>query len=167
MKQSPLLIAAYMLQPAANAQKFENLDVLDQRIAIATDSIIGSPGGAVSPLDRRLSMPACASQVDITRIDHSSLALYCAGPTWRIRVPLVANAIAETLPLEPQNLNKPIVRRGDIVEARYEADDFDLSLMMVALENGTEGETIRVKNVETGRQTSAVVTRLGEVSIFP
>ena len=134
MKQSPLLIAAYMLQPAANAQKFENLDVLDQRIATATKFNYWIAGRV--PCRRWIAdflMPACASQVDITRIDNSSLALYCAGPTWRIRVPLVANAIAETLPLEPQNLNKPIVRRGDIVEARYEADDFDLSLMMVAL----------------------------------
>jgi flagellar basal body P-ring formation protein FlgA len=138
---------------AATSPMLENLDQLDQRVA----AFVGSEKSAMA-LDRRLRLPACNSAAAIEWSDAQSLAVRCAVPAWRVRVPLASPEPG----LRTESL-RPLVKRGDVVEARYEADDFDIMTFMVAMEDGRKGDAIRVKNPDTGRPCVAVVTEAGTV----
>jgi flagellar basal body P-ring formation protein FlgA len=131
----------------------ENLDQLDQRVA----AFVGS-GKSAMALDRRLRLPACNSSAAIEWADVQSLAVRCAAPAWRVRVPLASPEPG----LRTESI-RALVKRGDVVEARYEADDFDITTYMVAMEDGRKGDAIRVKNPDNGRPSVAVVTDAGAV----
>jgi flagellar basal body P-ring formation protein FlgA len=152
MKTLFLIAAATATTPT-----FENLDNLDARIAAFIGSSSAS-GNAVT-VDRRLRLSACNQAAEISWLDSNSIAVRCATPNWRLRVS-VMNASA----VESKN-ERPAIKRGDMVEARYEADDFDLSASMIALEDGRTGDSIRVKNPDSGRPVIGVVTGAGTVLI--
>jgi flagellar basal body P-ring formation protein FlgA len=165
--KSRLVLALLVGVPAAaQPGASENLDLLDSRIAEFTGTSAGLPGGAAHPLDRRLNMPACKAPPLIESLDAHSLAVRCAAPSWRIRVPLSGMAPGQPASTAYAAKAERLIKRGDMVEARYEADEFDLLWFMLALEDGTAGANIRVKNPDTGHQTTAVVVGPGTVTIF-
>jgi flagellar basal body P-ring formation protein FlgA len=141
-----ILLAALLAAPVAT----EDLDRLDTRIAtFAGDA-------QPMPVDRRLQLAACPSPATIEWQDSQSIAVRCALLGWRLRVPLAAvQSVRQD--------TRPAIRRGDAVEARYEADDFDISAMMIAMEDGRTGDSIRVKNPDTGRASVATVSGQGFV----
>jgi flagellar basal body P-ring formation protein FlgA len=149
MKTLILLAAATSVAPAS-----QNLDQLDAQIS----AFVGATATPTA-VDRRLRLAACIEKTQISWLDSSSVAVRCASPVWRLRVPVTGDAkqaIAST---------RLSIKRGDLVEARYEADDFDISANMIALEDGREGESIRVKNPDSGKPTIGIVTGAGTVLI--
>jgi flagellar basal body P-ring formation protein FlgA len=165
-KNTVLLALGFCAAPSLAAPA-EDLDALDRRIADVLGAPIGTPGGAESAIDKRLVFPACAERVTIARIDVSAVAVRCAAQNWRVRVPIVPKATPE-----PQgnpvraSTNDMLVRRGDMVVAHYEADDFDISSQMMAMEDGRKGDHVRVKNPDNGHHTLAIVSREGVVALI-
>lgn len=150
-----LLLAA----PAgASAQGFENLEGLDNRVAAALGANIGEPGGATTPIDRRLRLQACPQPVEVGEPIAGALAVRCVPLGWRIRVSLVPSAQAQQAaaagPARPQVRAEPVVRRGDQIELVAISDSFTVSTLAVAEQDGAPGDRIRVR---TERRNAPVI----------
>ena len=92
---------------------------------IALGADIGEPGGPTVPLDRRLKLAACPSDVLIDPPVLGAATLRCAEIGWRIRVPLVrggkplpagGNGLPATAAGRTQPRAAPVIRRGDPVD---------------------------------------------------
>ena len=66
---------------------------------------------------------------------------------WRLKRSVKQGEMITWNDLEP----KPVVERGDIVTMRIVADGFTLSGRSTAMEDGLVGQTIRVKNLDSGK----------------
>jgi flagellar basal body P-ring formation protein FlgA len=145
-------IAALAVVPVA----FEQPEQLDARIA----EFIGNADMRATRIDRRLRLAACEEPAAIEWQDSQSLAVRCAAPAWRLRVSVSGS-------VQAKGDTRPIVRRGETIEVRFEADDFDISASMIAIEDGRPGDRIRVKNPATGRASTGTVTGKGTVLLSP
>ena len=141
-----LWLAAALAAPAA-AQSFENLELLDSRIAAALGAGIGEPGGAASPVDRRLRLAACPQPVEIAEPAMGAVTVRCQPLGWRIRVPLVSGgqASAQAAAAPAAARAAPIIRRGDQVELVAISNGFTVSTLAVADQDGAPGDRIRVR----------------------
>ncbi len=146
------------LPTPALADTLEDLDRLDSRIETLTGASAGLPGGAMTPLDRRLKLSACPQPATIEWMGSDALAVRCPALGWRLRVGIVPAATAQTKAMLS-------VHRGDTVEVRVAGDAFDVTATAIALDDGAEGSSIRLKIGAAGTQTSAIVTGPGTVSL--
>jgi flagella basal body P-ring formation protein FlgA len=142
----------------ALAQAFENLEMLDNRVAAALGANIGEPGGATTPIDRRLRLQACPQPVEIGEPMAGAVAVRCVSLGWRIRVSIVASAetrqmAAASAPVR-QERAEPVVRRGDQVELVAIAAGFTVSTLATADQDGAAGDRIRVR---TQRRSAPVI----------
>ncbi|MBX2988557.1 MAG: flagellar basal body P-ring formation protein FlgA [Bdellovibrionaceae bacterium] len=79
-------------------------------------------------------------------------------------------AVARTLnagqTLYPSDLRKEeAVKRGQIVKLMMGTDDFEVSVSATAEENGRAGDFVKVKNTESGKVLSGLVTGVGQVRL--
>ena len=157
----PILLFAAPAQ--APAQGFENLEMLDNRVAAALGANIGEPGGATTPIDRRLRLQACPQPVELGEPVAGALAVRCGPLGWRIRVSLVPSATtrqsAAVTPSQPQGRPEPVVRRGDQVELVAIAQGFTVSTLATADQDGAPGDRIRVR---TERRNAPVIGQVLE-----
>ncbi|HTU13309.1 MAG TPA: flagella basal body P-ring formation protein FlgA [Allosphingosinicella sp.] len=151
--------AALALPLPSLAQGFENLDMLDNRVAAALGAHAGEPGGATTPIDRRLRLQACPQPVEIGEPIAGAIAVRCVPLGWRIRVSLMPSAetrqtaVAAT-PSQPQARPEPVVRRGDQIELVAMTSSFSVSTIAVAEQDGAPGDRIRVR---TERRAAPVI----------
>ena len=131
----PALLLVLLAAPLpALAQGFENLEMLDNRVAAALGANIGEPGGATTPIDRRLRLQACPQPVEIGEPVAGALAVRCVPLGWRIRVSIVGApqaSYAATAPARAQARPEPVVRRGDQIELVAIAQGFTVSTLAV------------------------------------
>ena len=145
----PLLPLALLAAPLS-AQQFEDIAALDVQVAAVAE--------AAQPIDRRLKLARCPENVVIDLPALGAVALRCKSLGWRIRVPLVQSAKAES----PSDI---IIRRGDAVEVISSGNGFEVSTSGTAMEDGSLGKGIRVKS-STGTTTMlGTVTAAGTVQI--
>lgn len=156
-----LLISALIAVPAFG-QSFENLDRLDSRIAAALGAGIGDPGGAVTPLDRRLRLAACPSPATIGAPAMGAVAVSCPALGWRIRVPLAGGGAAAEV---AQQRAEPVIRRGDQVELVALARSFSVSTLGIAEQDGAPGDRIRVRTDRRAAPFIGEVTADGRVAL--
>jgi flagella basal body P-ring formation protein FlgA len=150
-----VLLAAAAAAAPAFAQGFENLDMLDSRIAAALGANVGEPGGAANPLDRRLHLAACPQPAEVGEPMAGALTVNCRSVGWRIRVPLVGAGRAATAnAAAPQARAEPVIRRGDQVELVAITATFTVSTLGVAEQDGAPGDRIRVR---TERRTAPFI----------
>jgi len=155
------LFAALLLNSlptVALADSIEDLDRLDNRIEVLTGVSPGHPGGAITPLDRRLKLAACPQPATIEWAGSDALAVRCPAIGWRLRVGIAPVAASQAKAMLS-------VHRGDTVEVSVVGDTFDVTATGIALDDGAEGSSIRLKIGATGTQTSAIVTGPGMVSL--
>ena len=157
-----LPFALLVLPLPALAQGFENLEMLDNRVAAALGANIGEPGGATTPIDRRLRLQACPQPVEIGEPVAGALAVRCAPLGWRIRVsitgsPQARQAAANSSPAQVRAA--PVVRRGDQIELVAIASGFTVSTLAVAEQDGAPGDRIRVR---TERRSAPVIGQVLE-----
>ena len=143
----------------ALAQGFENLEMLDNRVAAALGANVGEPGGATTPIDRRLRLQACPQPVEIGEPVAGAVAVRCVPLGWRIRVSLVPSAetrqaAAPAWQAQAQARPEPVVRRGDQIELVAIAQGFTVSTLATAEQDGAPGDRIRVR---TERRTAPVI----------
>ncbi len=157
------LLLIPLAQPLpAQAQGFENLEMLDNRVAAALGANIGEPGGATTPIDRRLRLQACPQPVEIGEPIAGALAVRCAPLGWRIRVSVVGAPHAPPTmsgSSRAQARPAPVVRRGDQIELIAIASGFTVSTLAVAEQDGAPGDRIRVR---TERRNAPVIGQVLE-----
>lgn len=152
-----LLVLLLIAPLPALAQGFENLEMLDNRVAAALGANIGEPGGATTPIDRRLRLQACPQPVEIGEPIAGALAVRCAPLGWRIRVSIVASAATRQATASAparQERAEPIIHRGDQIELVAIAQGFSVSTLATADQDGAAGDRIRVR---TERRSPPVI----------
>ena len=158
-----LPFALLALPLPALAQAFENLEMLDNRVAAALGANIGEPGGATTAIDRRLRLQACPQPVEIGEPIAGALAVRCVPLGWRIRVSITPSAearqAAASAQVQRQARPEPVIRRGDQVELVAIASGFTVSTLATAEQDGAPGDRIRVR---TQRRTAPVIGQVLE-----
>jgi flagella basal body P-ring formation protein FlgA len=148
-----LLWLSALVAAPVSAQGFENLDMLDSRISAALGAGIGEPGGATTPVDRRLRLAACPQPVEIAEPAMGAVTVRCQPLGWRIRVSLVSSG--QAMAAAPAAVRAPpIVRRGDQIELVAISSGFTVSTLAVAEQDGAAGDRIRVR---TERRTAPII----------
>lgn len=147
---------ATAMPAAATPPAFEDLDRLDARIALFLGGTTADAGQRAQPVDRRLRLARCAEDAEFDAPAMGAIAVRCASPAWRLRVPLTGGTalIAET-----------VVRRGDAVELLYNGSGFGVTTTATALEDGRDGGLVRVKSPTSAAVVTARVQGPGRVSI--
>jgi flagellar basal body P-ring formation protein FlgA len=141
-RRLPLALGLCLAAPAFG-QAFENLEMLESRVAAALGAAVGEPGGPARPIDRRLRLAPCPTPAEIDSPALGAIAIRCETRGWRIRVPLMAGAMAA--PGAAQVRAEPVVRRGDQVQIVALASGFSVSTTGIAEQDGAPGERIRVR----------------------
>jgi flagella basal body P-ring formation protein FlgA len=153
-----LLLLLLIAPLPALAQGFENLEMLDNRVAAALGANIGEPGGATTPIDRRLRLQACPQPVEIGEPIAGALAVRCAPLGWRIRVSVTPSAatrqVATAAAPARQERADPVIHRGDQIELVAIAQGFSVSTLATADQDGAPGDRIRVR---TERRSAPVI----------
>lgn len=158
-----VLLLAAGIAPAA-IPGFQDLDVLDRKIAISLGADIGQPGGAATGVDRRLRLAPCASP-EVEPPIGGAVAVRCPSLGWRVRVPLVRGVSAATAGAAPRVRAEPVVRRGDPVEMQVATGAFTVSLQAIAEQDGAPGDRIRVRADSKSPPRIAEVVDIGQVRI--
>ena len=156
-----LLALAAVAAPAA-AQGFENLDMLDSRIAAALGANVGEPGGPQAALDRRLRLAACPQPATIEEPAMGAVTVRCVAHGWRIRVPLAGGG---AMVRSTQIRAEPVIRRGDQVEVVAMTSSFTVSTMGTAEQDGAPGDRIRVRTERRSAPFIGQVTADGRVAL--
>jgi flagellar basal body P-ring formation protein FlgA len=158
------MIATLYLIGLAVTSGFANLDDTDRRVAAFVAE--GGSGGSPQPVDRRLRLASCPQSLSLAWFgaERKSVLVKCATPArgWQIFV-----AVSGALP----NANStdslggpPLVQRGDEVMVKIVGDGFTVSRSAEALENGADGQWIKVRG-NGGGPLRARVIGPGEVTI--
>ncbi|HTI31329.1 MAG TPA: flagella basal body P-ring formation protein FlgA [Sphingomonas sp.] len=143
------LAAAAAPQAVLGQVGFQDLNALDRQIAEAT-------GGRAEPLDRRLKLQACAEMISISA-DGPMPSVRCGAYGWRIALRVNGGAMYNNAPIA--------IRRGDEVTVTIEGNGFQLTGSGIAMDDGREGGTVRVKTSTTGTPVSVRVTGPGTASL--
>lgn len=76
--------------------------------------------------------------------------------------------LAPGRPVKPSEIRPPVlVAKGSIVTMVYQTDRMVLTAQGKALQDGSEGETIRIQNAKTFKTIDGVVTGSGTVTVAP
>lgn len=165
-----LLVLLLIAPLPALAQGFENLEMLDNRVAAALGANIGEPGGATTAIDRRLRLQACPQPVEIGEPIAGAVAVRCVPLGWRIRVSIVSSgetrqvASAARAPAR-QERAAPVIRRGDQIELVAIAAGFTVSTLATADQDGAPGDRIRVRMERRSAPVIGQVLEDGRVAL--
>ena len=160
--RTKLAVAALLASATpALASGFADPVTIDRAVAEFTGAAIGAPGGARSPVDRRLRLAACGSALALEWYGRARDTVLVRCPQqggWRLFVPLAAGATAQGGP--------DVVGRGEMVTITVRGSGFTLSRQGEALEAGAIGEWIRVKPADKRSEAlRAQVVRPGLVGM--
>jgi flagella basal body P-ring formation protein FlgA len=143
------------------AAGFADPAAIDRAVAEFTGAEIGTPGGARSPVDRRLRLAPCGSGLTLEWYGRTRDTVSVRCPEqggWRIFVPLASAGVVQGGP--------DVVSRGDMVTITVRGSGFTLSRQGEALEAGALGEWIRVKPADKRSEPlRAQVVRPGVVGM--
>lgn len=158
--------------PAQAQNGIESPAGLDALVADFLGARVGEPGGAASPVDRRLRLAACPERVELSRIAAGNVAVACRPLGWRIRVPLTegggGSAGASTRAASrAAGLDVPLVSRGDQVQLLVRRGSVTVTATGVAMDAGGEGERIRIRIGDSRSPVAGYVLRDGRVSADP
>lgn len=160
MKLAAAALALLGTAAPALAAGFADPAAIDRAVVEFTGAQIGTPGGARTPVDRRLRLAACGSGLMLEWYGRARDTVLVRCPEqggWRLFVPLAAGGAQQSGP--------DAVSRGDMVTITVRGSGFSLSRQGEALEAGAIGEWIRVKPANKGEPLRAQVVRPGVVGM--
>ncbi|WP_210357526.1 flagella basal body P-ring formation protein FlgA [Sphingomonas beigongshangi] len=156
------MIALFLLAGAAIGA-FQDTSGLDRAVAAFTSRPIGAEGGARTAIDSRLRLAACPTVSLSWRTDaHDAVVVSCAGPDWRIFVPVIRPADAPPpttrAAVLPAAKAEPVIRRGDPVVIEAGSPGFSISREGVAIGDAAPGARfmVRVDDAKTPVQAIAI-----------
>lgn len=164
--------AAIMLLPfcdaAAEAQTRTDPVAIDRAVSAFTGAAIGTPGGARSPADPRLSLAACAAPLAVSwhGTQRQAVRVECPGPhSWRIFVAVdgAAGTPAGAAAARPA---PPAIKRGDALTIMVRGRGFSVQQAGEAMEAGAVGDWIFVRTARKAEPLRARIERPG-LAIIP
>jgi flagellar basal body P-ring formation protein FlgA len=155
------LASVLLLAAPALANDFEDFDRLDARIA----ELAAATGEKADAIDRRIKLARCPEAPALQRGSTGMIAIRCAALGWRLRVPTNA-ALADLAQRgKVQIAETPVVRKGEAVNVMVVGDEFSVSYVATAMDDGAVGSSVRVKFSTAGAFLTATVTAPGKVQI--
>lgn len=160
-----------LLLAAAAAASFQDTAALDRAVAAFTAQPVGVMGGARAPIDARLRLATCPTVALSWRSDsHDAVVVACAGPAWRIFVPVLAPprpaAPAAAAPMAMvARAAPPVIRRGDPVTIEAGSDSFSITREGVAMGDAAAGARLLVKVDDAPRPVQAVAVEQGRATL--
>jgi flagella basal body P-ring formation protein FlgA len=135
----------------AAAAPVADLDSIDREVAQFTGAAIGQPGGAQTPVDRRLRLQLCRTPLALGwhGLRRDTVVVQCpdAG-SWKVFVPVVSSGVGAVAAL-------PAISRGDAVTIAVRGDGFTVSQPGEAMEAGPVGAWIKVRTVAVNAKPGA------------
>jgi flagella basal body P-ring formation protein FlgA len=150
---------------------FQDTAGLDRAVAAFTDRPIGVEGGARAPVDARLRLAQCTTVALSWRTDaHDAVVVSCAGPNWRLFVPVIrqtaAAPVAAAAASVPAAIKAaPVIKRGDPVLIEAGADGFAITREGVAMGDAAPGGRFLVKVDDTKSPVQAVALDGGRATL--
>ena len=154
---------------AAAAVPHQDTASLDRAVAAFTGQAIGAEGGARAPIDARLRLKACPTVALSWRTEaHDAVVVACAGPDWRIFVPVrgATPATAGAPRLAAPARTEHVIRRGDPVVIEAGANGFAISREGVAMTDAAPGGRFIVR-VEGAKSPVQAVALAGGRATLP
>jgi flagellar basal body P-ring formation protein FlgA len=152
-------VLATIFASAAQAQEFENLTALEERIEAALNQ-------PAQPIDTRVKLPRCPVAAIIDQPALGAVAVRCPQLGWRLRVTLAARESIQAVSQTTKEASAtPVVKRGDAVEITVTGNGFELFSEGTALQDAKQGETLRVKTPTSPAGVPARATGPGQVEI--
>ncbi|MCP9221233.1 flagellar basal body P-ring formation chaperone FlgA [Erythrobacter sp. LQ02-29] len=156
------IAAASAVVPAAAQSAYTDPAAIDRAVAEFTGSSIGTPGGALRGVDRRLRLNACRGPLALAwyGTTRDNVRVECTDASgWKLFVPVRRDVAAM------QAAAAPVVKRGENVSVVMRGRGFSITASGEAMEAGAEGEWIRVKPENAKEPVRARVERPGLVTI--
>ncbi len=142
---------------AVAAVAHQDTSALDKAVAAFAGHGIGEDGGARAAIDARLRLKQCPTVALSWRTDaHDAVVVSCAGPEWRLFVPIRTPAGAATIARTGAALPAPaavaekIIKRGDPLVIEAGSNGFSITREGVAMADAAQGQRLMVK-VENGK----------------
>lgn len=161
---SAALLAIGLLAPATPAAAqlaLADLAAVDAAVAAFTGAALGTPGGAMAAVDRRLRLARCAQPLALSwyGVARDRVQVDCPVPGgWRLFLPVHTGSAERGQP--------PAIARGDAISVAVSGPGFAVAQPAEALDSGAVGGWIRVKTLGAAPQTlRARVVRPGLVGI--
>ena len=159
------MIVALALAAAA----FQDIAALDRAVAAFTARPLGSEGGARAPVDARLRLAACPTVAMSWRTEaHDAVVISCAGPQWRLFVPVIAVPRAAPAPAAQAVAARPaapVIRRGDPVTIEAGSDGFSITRDGVAMADAAPGARLLIKVDGADRPVQGVAVDTGRATL--
>ena len=155
------------------AASFQDTAGLDRAVAAFTGRGLGVEGGARTAIDPRLRLASCPTVSLSWRSDaHDAVVVTCAGPDWRIFVPMIRPAGAVTTvaavsaPVVARPIKAdPVIRRGDPVVIEAGSDGFSISREGTALTDAAPGARFTVKVDDAKAPVQAIAVAGGRATL--
>jgi flagellar basal body P-ring formation protein FlgA len=163
-----LLASAFAIGSApvtAQISPFQDPAAIDQAVSAFTGAVVGQPGGAARPVDRRLRLAACNAPLALewqgTRQD--TIVVQCPDTGgWRLFV-AVSGGLRQSLAAAAA---APIaVARGEAVSITVEGEGFSVTQAGEAMDAGAQGSWIRVRTSARATPIRARIERPGLVVV--
>lgn len=182
LMMKPILIVCAVsaaLSAPAYASTFQDTKILDALVAAKLGNEIGEPGGARSPVDRRLKLAQCPETPKVSDGVMDAAIVRCESLGWRVSVPInISNqnslvparaAAMQSYAASPRYSpadSEIAIRRGEPVRLTIRKRGFSLSRMMIADRNGRIGEVIPVRADRREQPIMVRVTNMGEATLM-
>lgn len=142
-----MTLSLLLLAAATSGAGFADLGAVDRQVAAFTGAPLGQPGGALTPVDRRLRLQPCRSGLALSwrTPAQDNVVVQCGDANgWHLFVPVkrIATAAAAAQP--------DAVSKGDSVSIAVSGDGFTVSQPGEALEAGAVGAWIKVRPASAG-----------------
>lgn len=158
-----LIAVAAMAAPGiASANPYADLAAIDREVGAFTGAPQGQPGGAATPVDRRLRLNPCTAPLALrwAGARRESVVVSCPDTGgWRLFVPVLGGS---------GEAAAPAIVRGDAVTIAVTGAGFAVMQPGEALEGGAAGGWIQVRLAgasDRSRTIRARVVRPGLVSL--
>jgi len=156
--------------PALAASPVIDHGALDRAVQSFTGNPLGTPGGAAAPIDRRLRLASCATDLRMSwrSVRRDTVVLECpVGTGWKLFVPVVpVNAVMGATPANPgiAAASAPFaIAKGDVVTIEVKGTGFTISQGGQAMEAGPVGSWIKIKAGSKGEVLTGQIVRPGLV----
>ena len=151
---------------------FQNVATLDRAVAAFAGHAVGEEGGPRAPVDPRLRLAQCPTVALSWRSEaKDAVVVTCAGPDWRIFVPVRRAAPvpgAAAAPVAAPAITaraEPVVRRGDPVVIEAGTDGFSITREGIAATDAAPGARVAVRVVGAAQPVQAVAVSQGHVAL--
>lgn len=153
------------------AAGFQDVTGIDRAVSAFTGHAVGEEGGARTPIDPRLRLASCPTVALSWRTDaHDAVVVACAGPNWRLFVPVRAPAgapvaVPRQAAYQPPVKAEPVIRRGDPVVVEAGSSEFSISREGVAMGDAAPGARFAVRVENSGAPVQAIAVESGRATL--